>query len=82
MATKKTHEQYVEEFQKKMNRWLKVREILGPEMCHTISEACRHMAEQYRKDMVATHLPQSDRVSEHFHEQAKKCEDIVEHLEL
>ena len=51
-------------------------------MCHTIAEACRLAAQQYREDMVATHMAQTDRVSTQFHEQAKRCEEIVEMLEL
>ena len=81
MATK-TPEQYVEDYQKKMNRWNKVREILGPAMCHTISTACALAAKQYREDMVASHMPETDRVSDQFHRQAKECEEIVEFLEL
>ena len=71
-----------ETVQAKLNRWTEVRRILGPEACHTISEACRHMAEQYRKDMIATHMDETDRVSTQFHKQAKACEEVVHYLEL
>lgn len=82
MAKSKTYEQEVVEVQAAMNRWNKVREILGPELCHTISTACALAAKQYREDMVASHMPETDRVSDQFHRQAKECEEIVEHLEL
>jgi hypothetical protein len=62
-------------------RWLAVKTNLKPEERNAIIGACRHMAEQYRKDMVATHMPESDRVSDQFHKQAKLCEMIVDILE-
>lgn len=82
MATKKSYAESVDIYQKKINRWNEVRRILGPELCHTISTACALAAKQYREDMVASHMPETDRVSDQFHKQAKECEEIVEFLEL
>lgn len=84
MGKPTTHEEYEarRRYEAQQFRWNEIRRLLGPEACHTISHACRIAAEQFRKDMEVAHMPQTDRVAEQFHRQAKECEDIVERLEL
>lgn len=66
----------------KDKRWRDINTLMGPEDRHTIACALKLAAEQYRKDMLATHMPHSDRVSEAFHQQAIDCENIAERIEL
>lgn len=66
--------------QHEWNRWLKVKETIGPEDYHAISQACTLAAEQFRKDAKAcAGVP---RLVEQFESQAERCERIAHYLEL
>lgn len=62
------------------NKWLKVKEIIGPEATHAISQACELAAKQFREDeKVSVDIP---RIAEQFKTQAERCEKIAFWLEL
>jgi hypothetical protein len=62
------------------NKWMKVKEIIGPENTHAISQACELSAKQFRDDAKENEgIP---RVAEQFKAQADRCEKIAFWLEL
>lgn len=69
-------------YEEQQKRWNDIRQLLGAKHCHTLAEALRVAAEQYRKDMEATHQEETARVSSQFHKQAKDCEALYERFEL
>ena len=69
-----------EAIQKEWNIWLKVKEIVGAENYHAISQACSLAAEQFRADQEAN--KDVPRVAEQFNAQADRCEKIAFYLEL
>jgi hypothetical protein len=74
-ANKKT-----ERFQLEWNKYLKAKEILGPEVTHAISHACEVAAKQFREDAKA--CEGAPRLVEQFEAQATQCEKIAYFLEL
>ena len=69
-----------EKIQKEWNKWLKVKEIVGPENAALIATACDLAAKQYWADEQATQ--ETPRVAEQFRTQANRCEKIAYYLEL
>jgi hypothetical protein len=66
--------------QHEWNKWFQVKEIIGPENYHSISQACTLAAKQFREDAKAcAGIP---RLVEQFESQAERCEAIAHYLEL
>jgi hypothetical protein len=69
-----------EKTQQEWNKWLKVKEIIGPENTKALIAACDLAAKQYWVDEQATQ--ETPRVAEQFRTQANRCEKIGYWLEL
>jgi hypothetical protein len=68
--------------QAEWNKWLKVKEIIGPEATHTISHGLTIAAQQFRADQKVSEDAGVARIAEQFKAQADKCEKIAFWLEL
>ena len=69
-----------EDTQREWNKWLKVKEIIGPENVAALAAACDLASKQYWTDEQATQ--ETPRVAEQFRTQAQRCEKIHYYLEL
>ncbi len=74
-ANAKTHR-----FQLEWNKYLKAKEILGPEVTHAIAQACELAAKQFRED--EKNCAGEPRIAEQFKTQAERCEHIAYLFEL
>ncbi len=68
--------------QREWNKWLKVKEIIGPEATHTIAHGLTIAAQQFRADEQVAAAEGVTRVAEQFKAQAESCEKIAYYLEL
>jgi len=70
------------EFQCEWNKWLKVKEIIGPENTHAISHGLTIAAQQFRADQKVAADEGVTRVAAQFGAQADRCEKIAGWLAL